>query len=50
MRFEALDLPPIEVLDIPDEYECMDPHLQEILRLMLDPEIDSLLASGESSA
>jgi protein-tyrosine phosphatase len=44
-RFEGLDLPPIEVLDIPDDYECMDPQLQEILRLMLDPEIDSILSA-----
>ncbi len=44
-RFEDLDLPPIEVLDIPDEYEVMDPHLQEILRMTLDPEIDALLMS-----
>jgi predicted protein tyrosine phosphatase len=44
-RFEGLDLPPLEVLDIPDEYECMDPHLQEMLRLMLDPEFDALLGS-----
>jgi protein-tyrosine phosphatase len=46
-RFEHLDLPPIEVLDIPDDYECMDPQLQEILRLMLDPEIDALLSSDD---
>ena len=38
-RFEGVESPEIEVLDIPDEYECMDPHLQELLRLMLDPEI-----------
>jgi protein-tyrosine phosphatase len=44
-RFEGLDLPPIEVLDIPDDYECMDPQLQEILRLILDPEIDSILSA-----
>jgi predicted protein tyrosine phosphatase len=43
MRFEGLELPPIEVLDIPDDYECMDPHLQEMLRLMLDPEIAARL-------
>jgi protein-tyrosine phosphatase len=49
-RFERLDLPPIDVLDIPDDYECMDPHLQEILRLMLDPEIDALLAALEETA
>ena len=40
-RFEGLDLPPIEVLDIPDDYECMDPQLQEILRMTLDPEFDA---------
>ena len=44
-RFEGLDLPPIDVLDIPDEYAVMDPHLQEILRLTLDPEIEHLLAT-----
>jgi predicted protein tyrosine phosphatase len=50
MRFEGLELPPIEVLDIPDEYECMDPHLQEMLRLMLDPEIDALITANENPA
>jgi predicted protein tyrosine phosphatase len=46
-RFEGLDLPPIEVLDIPDEYECMDPQLQEMLRLTLDPEIASILRADD---
>lgn len=40
-RFEECDLPPIEVLDIPDEYECMAPELQHILRMTLDPEFDA---------
>lgn len=45
-RFEGVvDLPPIDVLDIPDEYAVMDPALQEILRLTLDPEIDALWAA-----
>lgn len=44
-RFEGVPLPRIDVLDIPDEYECMDPELQEILRLMLTPEIDALVAA-----
>jgi predicted protein tyrosine phosphatase len=44
-RFEASDLPPIEVLDIPDEYECMDPELQKILRLTLDAEFDARIGS-----
>lgn len=43
-RFEELDLPEIEVLDIPDEFDVMDPELQEILRSLLDPEFDSLLS------
>lgn len=42
-RFEGLDLPLIDVLDVPDEYEVMDPELQKILRALLDPEIKHLL-------
>ena len=41
-RFEHLDLPRIDVLDIPDDYEVMDPELQVILQSMLDPEFDHL--------
>ena len=44
-RFDFLDLPRIEVLDIPDDYEYMDPQLQEMLRLTLDPEIAALLSA-----
>ncbi len=44
-QFGTIDLPPIEVLDIPDEYECMDPQLQEMLRLTLDPEIAAGVAA-----
>jgi predicted protein tyrosine phosphatase len=43
MRFEGMDLPAIEVLDIPDVFEVMDPELQDILRSLLDPEIAHLL-------
>jgi len=44
-RFEdELDLPPIDVLDIPDDYAVMDPALHELLRLTLDPELAHLLA------
>jgi predicted protein tyrosine phosphatase len=42
-RFQHLALPPIEVLDIPDDFECMDAELQTMLRSMLDPEINALL-------
>jgi predicted protein tyrosine phosphatase len=43
-QFANLELPRIDVLDIPDDYEYMAPALQEMLRLTLDPEIDALLA------
>ena len=42
-RFGGLRLPRIDVLDIPDEFEVMDPRLQELLKATLDPEIDHLL-------
>jgi len=38
-RFSGCELPAIEVLDIPDEYELMAPELVEMLRAMLDLEI-----------
>ena len=41
--FRSLELPPIAVLDIPDDYEVMDPALQELLRSTIDPELDHLL-------
>ena len=46
-RFQGLDLPRIEVLGVPDEFEVMDAELVEILRLTLDPEIEHL--TSESS-
>lgn len=49
MRFEGLTLPRIEVLEIPDEYEVMDPDLQEILRVVLDPDLAHLLENREGS-
>lgn len=45
MRFEDLELPRIDVLDVPDDFAVMDPQLQEMLKAMLDPEIDHLLSS-----
>ncbi len=48
MRFEDLKLPKIDVLDIPDNFEVMDPELLDTLRSMLDPEFDYLLESGNS--
>lgn len=43
-QFEGLELPRVDVLEIPDEFEVMDPVLIEALRLMLDPEIELLAA------
>jgi predicted protein tyrosine phosphatase len=48
-RFADFKLPPIEVLDIPDEYGYMDAELQEVLRLTLDPEIESRLTGINES-
>jgi len=47
MRFEDLDLPQIDVLDVPDDFEVMDPQLQEMLKSLLDPEIEQLLSGKE---
>ena len=48
-RFKDLQLPRIDVLDIPDEFEYMDEQLQEMLRMMLDPEIDHLLSLRDTA-
>jgi len=42
-RFRDYQLPGIEVLDIPGSLEYMDPELQRLLRLALDPAIEALL-------
>ena len=47
-RFEGLELPTIDVLNIPDEFEFMDPELQEMLKLMLDPDLAFRLAENNS--
>jgi len=36
--------PPIEVLDIPDEFDRMDAELIKVLKAAIDPELDYLLA------
>ena len=38
----ARDLPPIRVLDVPDDYEHMDPELVDLLRTAIDVELDAL--------
>ncbi len=45
-RFEGLELPRIDVLDIPDDFEVMDPELQVILKSMLDPEFAHLTGTA----
>lgn len=44
-NFRDTRLPPIVILDIPDDLVYMDPELQRLLRLAIDPEIDMLLGS-----
>lgn len=41
-HFRDTALPQIQVLDIPDDLEYMNPELQRLLRLAIDPEIDAL--------
>ena len=41
--FRESKLPQIQVLDIPGSLEFMDPELQRLLRLSIDPEIEALL-------
>ena len=47
-RFSGLELPRIEVLDIPDDFEFMDSELQDMLKSMLDPEIDQNLCQNQN--
>jgi predicted protein tyrosine phosphatase len=44
-RFPDVEFPRIEVLDVLDDFEVMDPELQEMLRLTLEAEIKKLLES-----
>lgn len=48
--FSDLELPPIRVLDVPDEYSFMDDRLQEELRRAIDPELVELCGSGGKDA
>ena len=50
-RFRAVELPEIQVLEIPDDLVYMHPELQRLLRLALDPEIEALLTrkSGDNT-
>ena len=49
-EFRGLELPPIEVLEVPDVFAVMDPELIEILRAVLDPEFEQRLRSWSSAA
>ena len=49
-KFRHLELPRVEVLDIPDEYGFMDLRLQELLRLSVEPELTSILSADDPSA
>jgi predicted protein tyrosine phosphatase len=47
--FDHVAWPRIETLEIPDEYEFMDPELVELLRDGLDPILTSVFAEENSS-
>jgi predicted protein tyrosine phosphatase len=42
-RFARLVLPRIRILDIPSTLEYMDPELQRLLRLAIDPQLEEIL-------
>ena len=42
-NFGEVKLPPIDILDVPDEFEFMDPNLQEMLVLSLNEDIKARL-------
>ena len=44
-HFRDAELPPIEILDIPDDFGFMDSELQTLLRLAIDPELEVLFSS-----
>lgn len=44
IREQYSDLPPIEVLEIPDEYEFMDSRLVTLLKEEIEPRIEQLLS------
>jgi predicted protein tyrosine phosphatase len=46
-HFKSLKLPRIEILDIPDDYQYMDPELQRQLQSLIDPEIDAILTANK---
>jgi predicted protein tyrosine phosphatase len=46
-KFKGMKLPRIEILDIRDDYQYMDPALQRELRSLVDPEIDAILAANK---
>lgn len=43
-RFAHLESPPIEVLDIPDDFQYLDPELQALIRGAVEPELDRFLS------
>jgi len=46
-QFREVELPEIRILDVPDEFQYMDPRLQAALRAAIDPEIDALMQTPE---
>ena len=49
-QFRQVGLPPIRLLDIPDNYPYMHLVLQEALRAAIDPEIEAILSSRDGTS
>ena len=49
-RFRSLEIPSIRSLDVPDDYNFMQPELVQVLQSSIEPEIARLLASGTSGS
>lgn len=42
-QFREVQLPPVMVLDVPDDYTYLDPELQRLLQASIEPELQALL-------
>jgi predicted protein tyrosine phosphatase len=42
-QFREVELPPVVVLDIPDDYTYLDAELQRLLQASIEPELEAML-------
>ncbi len=48
-QFRSVELPEIRILEVPDEFEYMDPRLQAALRAAVDPELEAIIHPPQSN-